>query len=295
MTRDVYAGPKRVKISHGQDQTRVEYDSRGVLTYRSAADSFKPYVKELYSPNGQNILLDSPSDHVHHHGLMLAYNADGVNFWEENPQCGFQRQQKLLSSWSQSEARASSAGFSYGIDWQTPDGQAVLQEERSIEVLTSAKHQANIVTWTSRFQGAQSGRAVSLAGSHYHGLGIRFVRSMDKTGKFINANKHPGTVFRGEERLMEGRWCAYLAELDGQAVTVAMFDHPENLRPVAWFTMKTPFAYLAATLKLHEESYTLPANQEIVLRYGVAVWDGSVDAQHIEQACRAWRATKTGQ
>jgi hypothetical protein len=285
---DACAGSQRMKISVGPDQIRVSYGSQDILTYACTADSFKPYVKELRSPNGRNILLDSPSDHVHHHGLMLAYNADGINFWEENPQCGFQRQQKPIESWSQAQEQFSSAGLSCGINWQSPQGAVVLQEDRSVDVQIGARHQAHLVAWTSCLKGGQAGKAVTLAGDHYFGLGMRFVRAMDKTGRFINATKQPGTVFRGDERLAEGHWCAYLAELDGQALTVAMFDHPENLRPVTWFTMKTPFAYLAATLKLHEESYTLPADQKLVLRYAVAVWDGHTDAQRIEETYRAW-------
>jgi hypothetical protein len=285
---DAYAGPKRMKISVGQDQIRVSYGAQEVLTYACAADSFKPYVKELRTPNGRNILLDSPSDHVHHHALMLAYKADGINFWEETPQCGFQRQQKSIESWSLTQDQVSSAGLACGINWQSPTGTVVLQEERFVDVQVGARHQAHLVTWTSYLKGGQAGKAVTLAGDHYFGLGMRFVRAMDKTGRFINATGQAGTVFRGDERLAQGHWCAYLSELEGQPVTVAMFDYPKNLRPVTWFTMQTPFAYLAATLKLHEESYTLPADQKLVLRYGVAVWDGHTHARRIEETYRAW-------
>jgi len=282
------AGAKRMKISLGQDQIRISHGTQDILTYACAADSFKPYVKALRSPQGRNILLDSPSDHVHHHGLMLAYKADGINFWEETPQCGFQKPQKPVEVWSETQTQVSSAGLVSGIHWQTPKGAVVLQEDRCVDLQAKAAHQAHLVTWTSRLQGGQSGKDVVLAGDHYFGLGMRFVRAMDKTGRFINATQQPGTVFRGDERLAEGHWCAYLAELDGQAVTVAMFDHPANLRPVTWFTMKTPFAYLAATLKLHEQSYILPAGQQLVLRYAVAIWDGHTDAQRIEETYRAW-------
>lgn len=282
------AGSDPMKVNSEPGQIRIKHGTQAILTYQHTPGAFKPYVKELYSPNGRNILLDSPSDHVHHHGLMLAYNADGINFWEENPQCGFQIQQQGLSLWSETVEPKRSAGLSCDINWQAPAKQVVLQETRSIEAHAGRGIEVNLVTWTSRLRGARPGQDVQLTGSHYFGLGMRFVRAMDKTGTFINAKGDPGTVFRGDERLARGRWCAYQVDLDGQEVTVAMFDHPENPRPATWFTMKTPFAYLAATLNLHEEPYGLAAGDSLSLHYGVAVWDGRPNAQDIEEQFRHW-------
>ena len=86
---------------------------------------------------------------------------------------------------------------------------------------------------------------MTLSGSHYFGLGMRFVRSMDG-GEFFNADGKEGTIFRGEERLVRSNWCAYTAAIDGKPVTVAMLGHPDNPRhPTTWFTMAKPFAYLS--------------------------------------------------
>lgn len=53
------------------------------LRYKYKQVPFKPYVQELYTPSGLNILLDSPSDHVHHRGVMFAVGVDNISFWEE--------------------------------------------------------------------------------------------------------------------------------------------------------------------------------------------------------------------
>jgi hypothetical protein len=68
-----------------------------------------------------------------------------------------------------------------------------------------------------------------------------------------------------------------------------MFDSPKNPRhPATWFTMKEPFAYLAATLGLDEEPLALEAGKGLILRYAVVVWDGEVDTEKIEEAYRKW-------
>ena len=65
---------------------------------------------------------------------------------------------------------------------------------------------------------------------------------------------------------------------DGKPVTVAIFDHPKNLRhPAKMFTMSTPFAYLSATCNVWKEPITIKAGKPLDLRYGVAVWDGEVE------------------
>ena len=43
-------------------------------------NQFKPYVRELYSLNGVNLLRDAPADHLHHHGLMYTIRVNDLNF-----------------------------------------------------------------------------------------------------------------------------------------------------------------------------------------------------------------------
>ena len=149
--------------------------------------------------------------------------------------------------------------------------------------------EATVLTWESRLTCPMSKESIVLSGSHYHGLGMRFVRSMDASGEFRNPDNKPGIVFRGEERLVRSRWCAYTAQADGKTVTVAMFDHPENVRhPATWFMMAKPFAYLSATLRLHEEPLKLLRGESLTLRYGVALWDGRPENEQIEALYQEW-------
>ena len=118
---------------------------------------------------------------------------------------------------------------------------------------------------------------------------------MDATGEFRNPDNAPGVIFRGEECLTRSRWCAYTAQANGKTVTVAMFDHPDNPRhPATWFTMARPFAYLSATLRLHEEPLKLVSGKPLTLRYGVALWDGRPETAQIDELYRQWVAMPTG-
>ena len=75
-----------------------------MLQYRYGDVPFKPYVKELFTSSGINVLLDAPPDHLHHHGLMFACAVNNVDFWGEavgsadghfEPQPGKQRHQRF--------------------------------------------------------------------------------------------------------------------------------------------------------------------------------------------------------
>ena len=284
------ANPMRVVT----DQNVVSvYDDDGVLLRYSYRDvPFKPYVKELFTPGGVNVLLDAPADHLHHHALMFAVTADGVNFWEEQQAPGRQVHQRFDDVRVDSRDGAPFAGFSQQIDWKNPQtGQLVLKEIRTIEVCNLAEPKAALLTWQSQFEAPDGKESVTLSGSHYQGLGMRFVRSMDLEGEFRNADGKPGVVFRGEEKLVRSRWCAYTAKAQSKDVTVAMFDHPGNERhPATWFMMNKPFAYLSATLALHEQPLKVEPDNPLVLRYAVALWDGRIEDAKIEELYKRWAA-----
>ena len=263
----------------------------GVLWYRYENVPFKPYVQRLLTPNGTNVLLDAPPDHLHHHALMFAVAVDGVNFWEEQNNPGIQKHKAFADYVEVGDAETPHmAGFDEQLEWINPGTEELLLNElRMIRVCQAKDLGATLVTWRSKLEAPPDKKLVMLSGSHYFGLGARFVRSMDADGQFRNADDNPGEIFRGEEKLVRSNWCAYSATADGRLVTVAMFGHPENPRhPTTWFTMARPFAYLSATLNLHEEPMKVDSEKPLVLCYGVVLWDGRVSTEKIEQAYRWW-------
>jgi len=283
----VWAAQSRLTIQDGR--ILMCLDDTVLAQYHFSDVPFKPYIEKLFTPDGVNVLLDSPLDHVHHHGLMLALAVDGINCWEETPTAGHQQHEGLVGDWLKKKTPASSVGFTERVRWADAEDRPLLDERRTIKVRRTETPKAVMLTWNSLLSVPEGKASVTLSGSHYFGLGMRFIRSMDNAGPFVNADGKPGTVFGGQERLVRSNWCAYTAQADGKEVTVAMFGHPENPRhPTTWFTMAEPFAYLAATLGLHEEPLVLPAEKPLNLRYGVALCDGVVEAKDIEVLHRQW-------
>lgn len=269
---------KLTLVSTGGNMALYTHDNRRALLYRWEGVPFKPYVQELYSPNGVNVLRDAPADHLHHHGLMFAVTVNGVNFWEEHNAPGKQEHISFPAS------AAGTISFSEAVQWSGPEkGNIILDEKRTLSAHEVDDAPVTLVTWQSALHGLDGKPAPTYTGTKYHGLGMRFVESMDKGGTFFNAAGASGVEGTNDKR---ANWCAYAAIADGKPVTVAIFDHPTNERhPATWYTMDTPFAYLSATLDLNREPLQ---KLDLFLTYGVAVWDGHSTEEQIEETYQRW-------
>jgi hypothetical protein len=275
----------------------VSRGDRAILSYRHSDVPMKPYVDQLFSPKGVQVLRDSPFDHKHHHALMFATAVDGVDCWAETPQSGKQKQRSLKTinqvvlypdgQWYNHR------GLAESLDWIGPaSDKPLLIEDREVCVLAGGDRApefgATLVEWRSRLETPPGKETAVLTGEHYFGLGMRFLVSMDG-GRFFNADDKQGEIVRGDERLTPVKWCAYTAKADGKPVTVAVFDHPDNPRyPARMFTMTKPFAYLSATRNEWKEPITIKAGTPLNLHFAVAVWDGETDKATVEKFYQRW-------
>ena len=279
------------KVEQIDHNVTIYHRGKEVFSYVYDDAQFKPYVKKLYSPEGVNVLLDSPDDHKHHHALMYAIKVDGTNFWEEVDNSGRQEPQSTSQAVSLSNGEKTDISFTSTIHWIRPEKPDVLlTEKRSIKLEITKNINARLLTWTSQLTLPENMASAELSGAHYHGLGMRFIRAMDEDGEFFTAGDKVGTIFRGEERLIPDTWCAYTANTgENKHVTVAMFRDPHNPgENTNWFTMKTPFTYLSATRALHENNYLLKAGETLSLTYGVAIWDSRPGTDEVDKVYRYW-------
>lgn len=290
MLSDTAFGEEPMRITMETDVVSIHQGQQNLLCYRYEDVPFKPYVQQLYSPGGINVLRDAPHDHLHHHALMYAVAVDGVNFWEEQNAPGRQLHKRFSDMRIDINGDSTKAGFTEQLDWINPRSrELLLRENRTFKVCQLDDIKATLLIWQTSLGVPPGKKSMSLTGSHYFGLGMRFLESMDTGGEFLNAAGQAGDIVRGSERLTRANWCAYIAEADGKPVTITMFGHPENLRhPTHWFTMTMPFAYLAATLNLHKEPLEVTSDKPLVLQYAVAVWDGRIDKSKIDQVYRLW-------
>jgi len=283
--------PAADSVEFTKDSARVtiKADGQTVLVYKYGEVPFKPYVEQFCTPSGVNVLRDAPFDHLHHHGLMFAIRVDDVNFWEERNDPGIQKTIDLAEVKTHEFGGINWTGFTSHIDWTGPkEGQVLLKEERVIEVALDKPGKASGIIWTSTFTLPEGKASATLTGANYHGLGMRFLPSMDTGGSFLNSEGKTGVEGTNDAR---AKWCAYTALADGKEVTVVMLDHSANPRhPAVWFTMTQAFAYLSATLNLAKEPLEIKAPESLTLRYALILGDGKIEASKITNLYNKWIA-----
>jgi len=265
----------------------VFWNGKAVFKYRYADAPPKPYVVELYTPGGTQILRDSPADHVHHRGLMYGVMVDGVDFWGEQPAAGKQLSASLQASAEWQNGRGRSR-LKQRVEWVAA-GKTLALESRTIDVWAGGDLPATLLTWRTALQPASGLTTIQVTGTHYDGLGMRFVQSMDGVGRFFNPTGDPGKSVRGTERVAPAPWCAYTAPVGEKPVTVALFDHPQNVRhPAGMFTMLQPFSYLSATPNVWNNPLAVAQGSSLDHTYGVALWDGETTAAAVAELYERW-------
>jgi len=286
---DVALAENPLRVTVEAERITVLAGEQPILTYRYSQVPYKPYIQRLSTPAGINILRDAPHDHLHHHGVMFALMVDGVDFWGEvnTPKPGLEVHRDLMDVQVDSRSGMNRAIFSELLDWTTStDPKTLLQEWRSITAYQAKDLAASLLTWESELSLPAGKQSAEITGRSYFGLGMRFIQSMDIKGQFVNAERKTGVDGTNGK---QSKWCAYTADADGRTVTVAMFDHPDNMRhPACWFTMLDPFSYLSATLDVHHKAITLTRSKTLKLRYGLALWDGKVEPEQIEELYGRW-------
>ena len=106
-----------------------------ILRYCYQHVPFKPYVQQLLTPGGVNVLRDAPADHLHHHALMFAVAVDSVNFWEEQQAPGRQEHRAFadIKIYRRDNDNLPVAVFTEMIEWFNPRSkELLLNESRTI-------------------------------------------------------------------------------------------------------------------------------------------------------------------
>jgi hypothetical protein len=289
MTAALASGkPKKMRLVHTKgEKVAVFCGDQALIEYRYTAKRPKTYVHPLFAPNGFAISYDSPPDHLHHQGIMLAWsNVNGLDFWgETNPgEHGQIVHQKFLRL--QDRASATISALNHWV----AKGKLYLVEKQTIRVPAPT---ADLVRfdWESEITAQKETITIDASKHPYNGLGVRFPHSMD-FGKTLNAN---GTTDIKKASGERAKWCSYYGSMgEGKGVaSLAMFDAPENPRhPTPFFVMNDKFGYMSAAPSFHE-GFSLKPGESLRFRWGVVALVGEPDRARLDAMYRQWASEKT--
>ena len=270
----------------------ISYKGRKLLVYAYATNQFKPYVRELYTLRGENVLRDAPPDHLHHHGLMYACYVNGINFWEERVSPGIERHMGLAIATMEEmgEKHLPAASFTEQVHWLAPTNTSdpLLVEQRKVMLVVDEKTGEVALRWSSEFSVGPGVAKVVIRGPNYNGLGMRLPESFNHVAKFQNAANEP-YVSKNSQNVIGARWTSVVGQMEGRDVMLAMFGRPENARGDGFFfTMLDPFAYLAATQGMDKQPLEYGAGDHFNLNYLLTVYGEQKSPEFIAQRYDQW-------
>ena len=295
------AEPLTIEPTPQTTEWTVRYQGHKLLVYAFAPQKFKPYVKELATVTGDNLLRDAPFDHLHHHALMYAIKVNGVNFWEETPGCGVEK--PVATDKPETGVNAQGlpqATLTQRIHWLPaqdaflPDNPALalLIEQRTLTLTVDAAKQEVALRWHSEFQVGGKSTEVTLTGANYHGLGMRYRQDLDALAHHVNAGGLPD-LSGNKQDVSQHQWGAVTFDPPGHPATLALFGHPANTRGDArFFTMRTPFAYLSATQNLDKEPLVYKTGDKFQLNYLVTVYPALKTSADLNARAQTWEANQ---
>ncbi|HYW43612.1 MAG TPA: PmoA family protein [Bryobacteraceae bacterium] len=284
------------QVRFARDQISVDIDGKPFTTFHYGAESGKPYLAPLRSASGKIVTRHFPMeeipgesrDHLHHTGLWFSYDdVNGVKFWENDPSYTKPHIGRIVVRNAEWKDGGRTGTLTATMDWRDPDGKVLLTETRNMRFAADPKLRtidfeitltaAVDVTFGDTKEGAF---AIRLADSFTERKGMRMV---DADGRATMAKVWG----------KRSNWVDYTAEVEGERLGVAMFDHPQNPRhPTYWHARDyglfalNPFGKNAFDPDQEESHWKLPAGQKVVFRWRVVIHPGDAESGHVADLYR---------
>ena len=282
------------------DKFDVAVDGRPFTTFHFGADANKPFLSPLRSASGKIITRGFPMenipgesrDHLHHRGLWFSYDdVNGVKFWENDPSYTKPNIGRILVRHAEMKPGKDSTTLVTTMEWRDPKGKVLLVEDRYMIFSGDSKlrtidfHITLTASEDLTFGDTKEGAfAIRLCDAFTERKGLKIVDADGRT-RMVNV--------WGKR----SNWVDYSADVDGEKLGVAMFDHPGNPRhPTYWHARDyglfalNPFGQHAFDPKQPESQLKLPAGQKLTFNWRVVIHPGDADTAHIADLYKQYAA-----
>jgi hypothetical protein len=287
-TRCGAAGKGAVDFRSSPGAIAITVDGEPFATYVYEDEAIpRPYFAHVKAPGNIQVTRnhppipgqDSPDHDKIHPGLWLSFgDINGSDFWRLATPVKFERM--LIEPHSGDERGHFAIRFNYQNQKNPKDIVCSEDFHCTIRPIDGGR----LIVWESTFS---SEKELTFGDQEEMGLGIRVATPVraERTSTIGlpagNGEIISSTGARNEKEIWGNAfdWCDYRGELEGKRVGIALFPHPENVRP-SWFHARdygmmaaNPFGRQAFG-KGQKGSVTVKPGERFVLRYGVFLHAG---------------------
>jgi hypothetical protein len=253
------------------------------------------------------------ADHPHHVGHWFNYgDVNGYDFWGHSDATPAANKPKMGTIVHRDVVRASSGTdrgeLTVRADWVIPDGSTLLREETRFTFSGGPGRRVveRTTTWTA------TGKPVTFNDTKEGAFGIRVARALDHPSKdaavLVDANTQTasaprvdntgvtGTYISSDGQTGEavwgtrGPWMGLTGVVDGQPLTLAIFDHPSNHgHPTYWHARgyglfaANPLGRQGYDPKQERTTLTLQPGRGVTFRHRIAVLDGKQTREQLQK------------
>ena len=249
------------------------------------------YLHPLITPSGKTVTDDYPANHLHHHGVWMAwtkavYDGRETDFWNMGQGKGRVDFSALDKFWS-GPVHAGLVAKNRYTDLTSGSPVVVLNEQWTVRIYAVANGEKpyHLIDLETE-QNLAGNLPLGLPQYHYGGLGVRGPTNWDgaTNASFLNSE---GLTDRLKLNAQPARWMRMTGTVDGSAAGVAVLSHPDNFRspqPVRVHP-KEPFISFAPQTNGDME---IKPGETYRTRYRFVISDGDADAALLDELWQAF-------
>jgi hypothetical protein len=270
---DVYQLGPRIWIRKGKNV---------ITCYRAHESQKYPYFYPLIGPaSGLPLTVETSLPYPHHRSLWFACDrVNGGNYWQE----GYDRGQIFSAGPKVAEATAEKVTITDACLWKRPGAEAPCRDDRSFTFGKCAVgYTLDVeIRWIALTD-------MTIPRTNHSLFSMRSATDLAVTGggNLVSAAGNAG------EKATFGKpanWMAFHGKRggDGPAEGIAVLDHPKNMGGATpWFTRNYGFAS-PTPMYFGKESFTLPKDESVTLRYRVVLFAGSPASANLNSSWDDW-------
>ncbi len=290
--------PERVTVTPERGDLKLSVAGREALWFRLDRDrlprtEIKPeikragYIHPVFSPAGQLVTDDYPSNHVHHHGIWTpwtktSFQGRSPDFWNMHLKKGAEDLVALDGTWSGAVHGGFEARLKM-VDLSAPAPVTVLNETWRVTLYDVAANSAPVRMFDLVVtQMCATSDPLILPEYHYGGFGFRGAGEWNGPGEAARYLTSEGITDRIAGNNTRARWC-YLGGpgTAGPLAGTATLGHPDNFRapqPVRLHPNMPYFSFVPQQLG----EFRIEPGKPYVAQFRFIVSDGPPDRAQID-------------
>jgi Family of unknown function (DUF6807) len=319
------AGGVELKVNESAKRVDITIDGKPFTSYIWPSTLKKPVLYPIRTANGTLVTRGFPLDprpgervdHPHHVGLWLNHgNVNGLDFWnnsdaikpEDAPKMGTIYHRRIVEA----KSGADKGELVVETAWMAPGDKQLLKETtrfvfrggadaRTIDritTLTALDQQVVFKDSKEAFIGMRMTRALeqpadkaeTFTDASGKATAVPVLDNTGVTGKYVSSEGKEGDAVWSSR----AKWTLLGGTINGEAVTVAILDHPSNPGyPTHWHARG--YGLFAANplgdRELKEETsfdFTLPPGRSVTFKYRVLVLSAAPSRDRIERESSAF-------